>query len=214
MDGKIALYRECCFPNCTKSWWIKFKRKSSTDRSFCENTRHICGVQVTSFLIIVCCFAFSIIVIAHRKRKAPKYKLWGDERSWRGWNNPPITGATILNVGVWVFCSMREKRSSALANVSPNVFFAGERVTTVFSTQICRALMRDRSCFLQIRTKGFEWRSCGLWWWWPENGDVSRETSPATWPHAIGCHLFCSNISTLCCVRRTDIMTALCGCWY
>jgi len=23
MDGKMALYRECCFPNCTKSWWIK-----------------------------------------------------------------------------------------------------------------------------------------------------------------------------------------------
>jgi len=20
MDGKMALYRECCFPNCTKSW--------------------------------------------------------------------------------------------------------------------------------------------------------------------------------------------------
>jgi len=23
MDGKMALYRECCFPNYTKSWWIK-----------------------------------------------------------------------------------------------------------------------------------------------------------------------------------------------
>jgi len=23
MDDKMALYRECCFPNCTKSWWIK-----------------------------------------------------------------------------------------------------------------------------------------------------------------------------------------------
>ena len=23
MDGKMALYRECCFPNCTKSWWKK-----------------------------------------------------------------------------------------------------------------------------------------------------------------------------------------------
>jgi len=21
MDGKMALYRECCFPDCTKSWW-------------------------------------------------------------------------------------------------------------------------------------------------------------------------------------------------
>ena len=25
MDGKMALYRECCFPNCTKSWWIKLQ---------------------------------------------------------------------------------------------------------------------------------------------------------------------------------------------
>jgi len=24
IDGKIALYREWCFPNCKKSWWIKF----------------------------------------------------------------------------------------------------------------------------------------------------------------------------------------------
>jgi len=24
LDGKTALYRECCFPNCTKSWWNKF----------------------------------------------------------------------------------------------------------------------------------------------------------------------------------------------
>jgi len=23
MDGKMALYRECCFTNCTKSWWKK-----------------------------------------------------------------------------------------------------------------------------------------------------------------------------------------------
>jgi len=23
VDGKMALYRECCFPNCTKSWWKK-----------------------------------------------------------------------------------------------------------------------------------------------------------------------------------------------
>ena len=23
MDDKMALCRECCFPNCTKSWWIK-----------------------------------------------------------------------------------------------------------------------------------------------------------------------------------------------
>ena len=23
MDGQMALYRECCFPNCTKSWWTK-----------------------------------------------------------------------------------------------------------------------------------------------------------------------------------------------
>jgi len=23
IDGKRILYRECCFPNCTKSWWIK-----------------------------------------------------------------------------------------------------------------------------------------------------------------------------------------------
>jgi len=23
MDGKMALYRECCFPNCTNLWWIK-----------------------------------------------------------------------------------------------------------------------------------------------------------------------------------------------
>jgi len=23
MDGNMALYRDCCFPNCTKSWWIK-----------------------------------------------------------------------------------------------------------------------------------------------------------------------------------------------
>jgi len=23
MDGKLALHRECCFPNCTKSWWKK-----------------------------------------------------------------------------------------------------------------------------------------------------------------------------------------------
>jgi len=23
MDVKMALYHECCFPNCTKSWWIK-----------------------------------------------------------------------------------------------------------------------------------------------------------------------------------------------
>jgi len=22
MDGKMTLYRECCFPNCTKLWWI------------------------------------------------------------------------------------------------------------------------------------------------------------------------------------------------
>jgi len=22
-DGKMVLHRECCFPNCTKSWWIK-----------------------------------------------------------------------------------------------------------------------------------------------------------------------------------------------
>jgi len=22
LDGKIALHRECCFSNCTKSWWI------------------------------------------------------------------------------------------------------------------------------------------------------------------------------------------------
>ena len=22
MDDKIALYRECCFPICTKSWWL------------------------------------------------------------------------------------------------------------------------------------------------------------------------------------------------
>jgi len=22
MDDKMALYRECCFPICTKSWWI------------------------------------------------------------------------------------------------------------------------------------------------------------------------------------------------
>jgi len=22
MDDKMALYRKCCFPNCTKSWWI------------------------------------------------------------------------------------------------------------------------------------------------------------------------------------------------
>jgi len=21
-DDKMALYRECCFPNCTKLWWI------------------------------------------------------------------------------------------------------------------------------------------------------------------------------------------------
>jgi len=23
MDDKMALHRECCFPNCTKSWWMK-----------------------------------------------------------------------------------------------------------------------------------------------------------------------------------------------
>ena len=23
VDGKMALYRECCFPNCTKSRWLK-----------------------------------------------------------------------------------------------------------------------------------------------------------------------------------------------
>jgi len=23
MDGKMASYRECCFPNCTKLWWIQ-----------------------------------------------------------------------------------------------------------------------------------------------------------------------------------------------
>jgi len=23
MDDKMALYRECCFRNCTKSWWVK-----------------------------------------------------------------------------------------------------------------------------------------------------------------------------------------------
>jgi len=23
MDGKMALYHKCCFPNCAKSWWIK-----------------------------------------------------------------------------------------------------------------------------------------------------------------------------------------------
>jgi len=23
MDVKLALYRECCFLNCTKSWWKK-----------------------------------------------------------------------------------------------------------------------------------------------------------------------------------------------
>jgi len=23
MEGKTALYRECCFPNCTKFWWKK-----------------------------------------------------------------------------------------------------------------------------------------------------------------------------------------------
>ena len=23
MDDKMALYLECCFPNCTKLWWIK-----------------------------------------------------------------------------------------------------------------------------------------------------------------------------------------------
>jgi len=23
MDGKMSWYRECCFLNCTKSWWIK-----------------------------------------------------------------------------------------------------------------------------------------------------------------------------------------------
>jgi len=23
MDDKMAIYRECCFPNCAKSWWIK-----------------------------------------------------------------------------------------------------------------------------------------------------------------------------------------------
>jgi len=23
MDGKMALYRECCFPNCKISWWKK-----------------------------------------------------------------------------------------------------------------------------------------------------------------------------------------------
>jgi len=22
-DDKSALYRECCFPHCTKSWWTK-----------------------------------------------------------------------------------------------------------------------------------------------------------------------------------------------
>jgi len=22
-EHKTVLYRECCFPNCTKSWWIK-----------------------------------------------------------------------------------------------------------------------------------------------------------------------------------------------
>jgi len=22
MDDKVALYCECCFPNCTQSWWI------------------------------------------------------------------------------------------------------------------------------------------------------------------------------------------------
>jgi len=21
VDDKMALYRECCFPNCTKLWW-------------------------------------------------------------------------------------------------------------------------------------------------------------------------------------------------
>jgi len=23
VKGKMASYRECCFPNCTKSWWKK-----------------------------------------------------------------------------------------------------------------------------------------------------------------------------------------------
>ena len=23
LDDKVALYRQCCFPNCTKSWWIQ-----------------------------------------------------------------------------------------------------------------------------------------------------------------------------------------------
>jgi len=27
MDGKMTLYRECCFPNCTKSWWTSYFRR-------------------------------------------------------------------------------------------------------------------------------------------------------------------------------------------
>jgi len=26
MDGQMAFYRECCFPNCTKLWWIKLHK--------------------------------------------------------------------------------------------------------------------------------------------------------------------------------------------
>jgi len=28
MGGKMTLYRECCFSNCTKSWWTKSLSKA------------------------------------------------------------------------------------------------------------------------------------------------------------------------------------------
>jgi len=33
MDDKMALYHECCFPNCTKLWWIKLLSKVLGARS-------------------------------------------------------------------------------------------------------------------------------------------------------------------------------------
>jgi len=33
MDEKLGFYRECCFPNCTKSWWIKLLPQVSGGRS-------------------------------------------------------------------------------------------------------------------------------------------------------------------------------------
>jgi len=185
MDGKIALYRECCFPNCTKSWWIKFKRKSSTDRSFCENTRHICGVQVTSFLIIVCCFAFSIIVIAHRKRKAPKYKLWGDERSWRGWNNPPITGATILNVGVCFLLDAWKKELGAGECVAKRVLRWRTCYNCVLDANMSRAHAWPQLFFANKDKRvrmAFVWIVVMMTWkWWRFAWNVTRDVTSRHW---------------------------------